>query len=523
MIEDVQYLQNVGALTSVTVLVDSSKRDRSAYPKASFYSLPLRNPLRMVVGCEILDASIPSPQYNVYSDNNLICMTEFALGPHVTIATAYDLHRELSYMTDFQSKYLPIPDPNKFTTHAYVVSPEQLATFQNAVFMDPVVPDTQPFDGAYVVCVRHVVADVALDQYTVPPRPDAIEFDGMYYIGGVLLPPQRSSFLYQKGGGMYDVVWYDLLQVRQDQIYVVDSLVLQSMLQYVSRLTYKTFTIVEGNYTIITLAQFLQTTMDSMTVNPVTALVYDVENRLKFSASYPFLFDMRRSTCRAVLGFDEYANDSESVGNYIWVRAKANSYVFAAPFVATTNKYEINTPGIINLLGNQYLTIRCQELDDHIHAGRSYDDLATGLGVMKLATFNDVANLRFDFVNLVRKPFHPIGKLSRLTFRFEMNDGNLYDFKGLNHQMLLSFKVLTVDPSAGGKMPFRHSSLNPNYNADFLSYIIDNRHSLQCATDRERRQVDVERYEALQDEYDYDTDDENASPSSSSCSESSGN
>jgi hypothetical protein len=111
-------------------------------------------------------------------------------------------------------------------------------------------------------------------------------------------------------------------------------------------------------------------------------------------------------------------------------------------------------------------------MEEHLLGSYGYIKHTPGIGLFKLASsYNDVTHLRFDFVNLVRKPFHPIGKLSKLSFRFETQDGDLYDFKGVNHQLLFMIKYLVPTQ----KVNFNKSILNPNYDPNFMGYMSNNR------------------------------------------------
>jgi hypothetical protein len=65
------------------------------------------------------------------------------------------------------------------------------------------------------------------------------------------------------------------------------------------------------------------------------------------------------------------------------------------------------------------------------------------------------------------REFHPIGKLSKLTLSFQRQDGSLYDFKGLNHTIVVAIYYYEVIQ----KSLFEHSILNPNYKADVVNYL----------------------------------------------------
>jgi hypothetical protein len=120
----------------------------------------------------------------------------------------------------------------------------------------------------------------------------------------------------------------------------------------------------------------------------------------------------------------------------------------------------------------------------------------------------------------VRKPFHPIGKLTKLTFRFEIASGELYDFKGVNIQMLLMLKFLVPTQ----KFKFEKSVLNPNYDPNFMKYMLKHQ-SIQHQEDSdEEEEFDTEKYkDAYKQElekYDYSTsEDEDDDPDGSESEE----
>lgn len=204
--------------------------------------------------------------------------------------------------------------------------------------------------------------------------------------------------------------------------------------------------------------------------------------KLRFSlADFGFFFDMEVSTIRTVMGFDEYATDDNG-GAYRRIVVPNNNRIFASnAYDANGNlitdpprmfteaaSHKLVAPGVLYLLGTRYCVLRCDELDDHIYGSRSYGPWSPGMAVLKMFNVNDVAHQRIDFVNFSRKPFHPIGKLDKLSLRFETSDGQLYDFKGINHLLVLSVKYYVPSQKRG----FQGSVLNPNYQKDFASYFL---------------------------------------------------
>lgn len=134
------------------------------------------------------------------------------------------------------------------------------------------------------------------------------------------------------------------------------------------------------------------------------------------------------------------------------------------------NGHEIKPPGVINLLGIRYVVLRCPEIESLIGT-HSFGSSTPGIGVFVLGLNQQTIKQRLDFVHYVRKPFHPIEKLHRLTFRFEINDGRPYDFKGVDMFMIL--QINTYAPVKKVDFDPRQSILQPNYNPDFIQYSID--------------------------------------------------
>lgn len=130
-----------------------------------------------------------------------------------------------------------------------------------------------------------------------------------------------------------------------------------------------------------------------------------------------------------------------------------------------SDKQNLQMPGLVNLMGDRYIKLRSNTIEQHLHNSISNSKNAIGLGLFKLGVSGYVDS-RFDFVNVKYRDFHPIGKLTSIDFRFETLDDTLYDFKGVNHHFLLNIKFYT---------PIQNRNistyiLNPNYNPNMIEY-----------------------------------------------------
>ena len=129
-------------------------------------------------------------------------------------------------------------------------------------------------------------------------------------------------------------------------------------------------------------------------------------------------------------------------------------------------EFGIVSPGMLNLASENYLILRCEEIENHLRGSYDIKDFSPGLGVLNIDV-QGYASGRTEFYSVKYKEFHPIGKLNKMKFRFERKtDGKLYDFKNIDLHFILSIKFLRPIQ----KESFNQSVLNPNYNPNYLGY-----------------------------------------------------
>lgn len=135
------------------------------------------------------------------------------------------------------------------------------------------------------------------------------------------------------------------------------------------------------------------------------------------------------------------------------------------------DNFGIQSPGMLNLATDNYVTLRCPEIENHLRGSYGVNENNNpGMGVLNIDV-NGYASGRMDFFSVIYKEFHPIGKLDKMTFRFERkSDKQIYDFKQINLHFLMSVKFLRPTQ----KHVFDKSILNPNYDPDFLGYFNKN-------------------------------------------------
>ena len=137
-------------------------------------------------------------------------------------------------------------------------------------------------------------------------------------------------------------------------------------------------------------------------------------------------------------------------------------------------EFSLIAPGMLNLPLENYIVLRCDEIENHLRGSHDIKEFSPGLGVLNIDV-QGYASDRTEFFSVKYKEFHPIGKLSKMKFRFERkSDGKLYDFRNIDLHFLMSIKYLKPVQ----KQNFEHSVLNPNYNPNYLGYFNKTLHDL---------------------------------------------
>jgi hypothetical protein len=202
----------------------------------------------------------------------------------------------------------------------------------------------------------------------------------------------------------------------------------------------------------------------------------ELSNLIDIYSKAPIIVDMKRSTLAENIGFDLYptANNEDK---YISKPYATTESVLAKMFysrsnatydfdVSSENKYIITSPGIVYFIGNKYIIMRCPEIEEHLYRSLSYSKNTLGLAKFRVDSIG-INSEKLTITKIPVREFHPIGKLSRMTLRFETNKGRLYDFIGLNHKII--FAIFYYEP-VQKNIP-KNSILNPEYKMNYLDYL----------------------------------------------------
>ncbi len=237
---------------------------------------------------------------------------------------------------------------------------------------------------------------------------------------------------------------------------------------------FKKLEIAPGNYTIQTFIPEFNTKMllDNEIPIQITNLSNPPEltNKFIFNCKKPFIINMNRSTLAETLGFNLNIQKNNDGILYKYIN-KYEGYpdflkIYHSKFNINTGNYEIISPGIVFFIGEKYIIIRSPEIEEHAFGSLAYNNYNQGIAKFKVTGvgYNEE---KIELTKIPIREFHPIGKLSKITFRFETADGNLYDFKGVNH--LITYVIKYYKPRLINIQDFK-PILNPNYKSNYNEY-----------------------------------------------------
>ena len=284
-----------------------------------------------------------------------------------------------------------------------------------------------------------------------------------------------------------------------------------------------------GNYTIQTFLLNFNNLMNAKAqedpVNisaPIQIINYsnppELTNKITFTCKKPFILNMYDSTLAETLGFSLNIKKDDDNIKYKYISGYEGNEKFLRFYHSylnsKTGNYEITSPGIVFFIGEKYIVLRSPEIEEHAYGSLAYTNYNLGIVKFKVNSvgYNDE---KLEMTRLPIREFHPIGKLSKLTFKFETSTGLPYDFKGVNH--IITYLITYYRPLLSAKHEFK-PILNPNYKNNFNDYrYINEEQELSDEEDKDDysrdKLFDIYRrnellYKTKIDEEDEDDDDE---------------
>lgn len=524
-IEDIDFLKNNSVKQRYLFLVDSSDRDRLVYPNPSEYVIDFTIPFYNVVGLEVIDSAIPRTMYNVDIYNN--SLTFCIYDPTLSLEKVY------------KTVYI---DPGDYTIETLIVAINDVLTMNNisitveSLSNPPEIKNKLKFHSSYPFIFdmsKSTIAEtLGFDLYTSYAESN-LPIDQQRYIrndnqvfGSVNIPPNRN-----------DINYYT------NQVFIGPRGVVRRQNIGVSNRVAQSFSLSTRGY-LRDVQAALSNSLNALTTTNVTRwelwshdsvnnkpLEYlnsfnvietsyidggysdSASNLTKWLLEGTYWIILYSADSTVELYYNDVSLATELTNRMLisndngvsWqsIDDSTNRIYFQASIIITIQEdYNIiEAPGIYNLLGEKYITLRCPEIEQNSFRYLAYSKYFMGLAKFKIDTVG-YNNQVIDFNDTNKREFHPIGKLTRLTFRFETSKGKPYDFKGVNHT--ITYAVYYYEPVQ--KEKFENSILNPNYKGNFISYMYQQKEQEEDSDDQEYDydRDNLENYRAMESRYNPD-------------------
>lgn len=512
--EDVHHLLDNAKEESYLFVVDSRTRDTSVWPSPSQYEVSFASPFRNVFGMDLLDATVARTEYIVESNTNVL---EYAVGQPASL----DDWAAGAWVTAARRRTVTL-DPGDYNIATFIehlnskLAAVATAKGEAAIQCVPVSNPAEVSNKVRLTCtapftllmgsstLRHTlgfgdpVTTTTSDDYACVPgwsvnrtagasdvflsKPGHVEgVEPVAAAVGPLPVADAVSFVPVYGSRVLRQVFESTVTGKPSSV-----------------ATYVTAAAPSGQTPPAITVSIVRTSDDVViATGTMTANVNDPDSAyvpVSTAVSGSLLLDAGATYAVQYTAVDQGGSASRYVGvyfNQLNVPTNArymtlDSTVINAGqdacvdvFINATGNY-VTSPGLVNLSGPRYVNIRCPEIESHMFRDRVNERCHAGLGLVSLRGYG-FREQRFDFVSFPSRRFHPLGKLSKLTFRLERPDGTLYESHGVDHTLLLVLKYYRGTNAS----PFVNSQLNPHYTPDLRNHLIQNKWAAEArATDR---------------------------------------
>lgn len=511
--DDVQSLVSAAKEESYLFVVDSRGRDTGVYPTPSEHAIQFSSPFRNVFGLDLLDATVARTEYLVDDTTNRLSFAvghpasaaQWALGAwpgaaakrtlamqpgdytlpqfvqhlNAKLAEVAEAHGEPAVSCYADSTPSDVTNKLVFTCSApFTLFMDQASTLRHTLgFGDPVRTAASP-DYA-VVPGWTVNADLgAAHAFLSVPASNLPNVDPQPATQGPVPSASREGFLEVRAGQAVRQRFVAAVQgpVATVYVYAFGTLACPDVTVTVTRAGDGAVMATGSLAAAAVLANDFNDINEPLAVTMTT--VGDGGGVLQAGDAYWVQFS---------------AAGSPPPGEHVGVYHNADNlpvsgerYVELVPggeavpgqnlccdVVCASWGHAVRSPGIVNLTGPRYVSIRCPEIESHMFRDRVNEKCHAGLGMVQLRGYG-FREQRFDFVSFPPRRFHPLGKLSKLTFRLERPDGTLYNSNGVDHALLLVLRYYSLPHQAldGPRPP---SMLNPAYVPDLRHHLINDK------------------------------------------------
>ena len=489
--DDIDFLKANCERKSLMFFVDSEKRDRNLYPNPNEYAVKFSTPFKNVCKLQVIDASIPRTHYNIDMSNNKF-----------VYAIKYDEFNEQEY-----TLYVDIGDYNDLQLI------EEMNQHLNHITIDNL---SNPGEKRKQFIFRSTFTFVILMNKSTMKSILGFDFKADTIFHSVdnpskylkseiinLLNDETNSVdimsseyvLYQQfycnSSGFVDEITFNVSNITEHFVMKVSILLwennawtvigtsnvpLQSGMIFINAKFTNVYA-THGKEYFIKLNVTNQQYADSLISYSLHFHLTNVEENtlyIKPNDGVTFTPDV----CNDYIASKYKPNNIDTIAKLLYGHNDPYAITIRLNFKIQmlTPTFSLIAPCIYNLIGERYILLKCKEIENVSSTQRTFEtrdennqvtesQLVMGLAKFKLGV-TGYQEERFDYNMIPTPDFHPIGKLQSLTLRFENNQNQLYDFKGINHTLTLLIEYYEPKVDNDKRLCMYH--LNPNYQ-EYLS------------------------------------------------------
>jgi hypothetical protein len=516
--DDVSFLQKHAVPETFLFVADSSTRNTGAFPTPSEYELEFALPFRNVVGLDLVDVAIARTEYLIDSGSNVL---EYALGTPTSassVSSWYDYNSKervrrvvvppgdynLPQLIEALGAAMAAPKKWDAPTNRWV---DIAVVTENTLTASELTTPSEISNKIRLRCAEAftVFGDTSTMRTVIGLGNRVNTVDTILNVAGVMCDPSTGDKRFTPAPGWLaaspstgGAAFCSFEEIDEDTVATVLSGSLPVDSSYAVTSTYRVrqyFTpdvtgpprsvsvFASGSGTLsvkinnaatgteIATGTVAVTTTETNTHEPFT-VTFSTTTKLLAGTSYrvEFWSDGSVGVFHEVtnLSIDTskvFAKLFTSGGSETVTGWAADDIVCCDVGIAVAGN-TIVSPGLVNLSGARYLSVRCLEIEQHMYRDRAYERYHAGLGIVKMSGYG-FREQRFDFVSFPHRTFHAIGKLSKLTIRLERPDGSLWNSHGVDHTLTLVVRYLSIPPVADAS----NTLLNPTYTPDLRQYL----------------------------------------------------
>jgi hypothetical protein len=515
--DDVSFLQKHAVPETFLFVADSSTRNTSAFPTPSEYELEFALPFRNVVGLDLVDVAIARTEYLVDSGSNVL---EYALGTPTSAASVsswYDYDDRsrvrrvvvppgdynLPQLIEALSAAMSTPKTWDAPTNRWV----DFTVTENTLTAAELTTPSEISNKIRLRCAEAftVFGDTSTMRSVIGLGNRVNTTDTVPNLAGVMCDPSTGDERFAPAPGWLaaspstgGTTFCSFEEIDEDTVATVlqgslpvDSAQLVTSTSRVRQYftpdatgpprSVSVFATGTGTLSVsissaatgagIASGTVAVTTTETNTHEPFT-VTFSTTTKLLAGTSYRVEFWCASGTVDVYHEVTNLSIDTSKVFAKLYESGTETPTGWAADDIVCCDVgiavagNTIVSPGLVNLSGARYLSVRCLEIEQHMYRDRAYERYHAGLGIVKMSGYG-FREQRFDFVSFPHRTFHAIGKLSKLTIRLERPDGSLWNSHGVDHTLTLVVRYLSIPPVADAS----NTLLNPAYTPDLRRYL----------------------------------------------------